>query len=291
MESVLGFAWVSKFQDTTPKYPIYIISKGRAATRLTSRSLERMKVPYFIVVEPQDYEDYRVFIDESKILVAPFSNHGDGPGRARNWCWDHSVQVMKSERHWVLDDNIEYFYRLHQNRKIKFADGGVFRVAEEFVDQFENVKVAGFNYHFFTPEKSGLPPFRLNNRIYSVLLIDNKCRHRWRGRYNEDTILSLDILKDGDCTIQFNSFLQGKAPTQKLKGGNTEEFYDKEGTWNKSKMLEETHPDVAKVVYKFGRWHHHVNYKPFELNLPRIKEGMVRSLGTDYQFELIKWRE
>ena len=50
---------------------------------------------------------------------------------------------------------------------------------------------------------------------------DATCPHRWRGRYNEDTILSLDILKDGLCTMQFNNLLQGKVNTQVLGGGNS----------------------------------------------------------------------
>ena len=41
-----------------PKYPIYIISKGRADTRLTSKALEKMNVAYRIVIEPQEYDDY-----------------------------------------------------------------------------------------------------------------------------------------------------------------------------------------------------------------------------------------
>ena len=31
-------------------------------------------------------------------------------------------------------------------------------------------------------------------------------------------------------------------------------------------MLEEMHPDVAKVVWRFNRWHHFVDYKPFRKN-------------------------
>ena len=40
-----------------PKYPIYIVSKGRADTRLTAKALEAMEVPYYIVVENQEYQD------------------------------------------------------------------------------------------------------------------------------------------------------------------------------------------------------------------------------------------
>ena len=45
-----------------PKYPIYIISKGRADSRLTVKSLETMDVPYRIVIEPQEYDDYPTFL-------------------------------------------------------------------------------------------------------------------------------------------------------------------------------------------------------------------------------------
>ena len=99
--------------------------------------------------------------------------------------------------------------------------------------------------------------------------------YRWRGRYNEDTDLSLRVLKDGWCTLQFNAFLQGKEPTtndsKQQKGGNTEQFYSKEGTYNKSKMLYDMHPDVVRMVWKFGRCHHYVDYNVFKHNLIRKK--------------------
>ena len=210
-----------------PKYPVYIISKGRHETMGTSRSLSRMKVPHYIAIEPQDLEKYEAALDNFKIrpyvtlLVAPFSNHGDGPGRARNWCWDHAIEIG-AEKHWVLDDNIDDFYRLNNNKRYRVESGAIFRAAEDFVDRFENVPISGFQYRFFIAPNSKYPPFVTNTRIYSCLLISNDCKHRWRGRYNEDTDICLQVLKDGDCTIQFNAFLQGKAATQTVKGGNTE---------------------------------------------------------------------
>lgn len=41
-----------------PEYPVYIISKGRWESRLTSKALEKMRVPYHIVIEPQEIDDY-----------------------------------------------------------------------------------------------------------------------------------------------------------------------------------------------------------------------------------------
>jgi hypothetical protein len=66
--------------------------------------------------------------------------------------------------------------------------------------------------------------------------------------------------------VQFNAFLQEKSTTQKMKGGNTDAFYAVEGTLPKSQMLAELHPDVAKVVWRFNRWHHHVDYRAFKKN-------------------------
>jgi hypothetical protein len=138
------------------------------------------------------------------------------------------------------------------------------------------------------------------------LLIDNNCKFRWRGRYNEDTDLSLRVLKDGDCTIQFNAYLQDKAATQTVKGGNSSEFYhaektdnetfkktgyNPEGTYNKSKMLENMHPDVAKVVWRYNRWHHHVDYRPFKDNQLRYKpDAVIRKRDNDDGLKLITKR-
>jgi hypothetical protein len=57
------YKWVSTWDDHNPKYPVYIISKGRADSRLTSRCFERYGMPYYIAIEPQDYDEYACVID------------------------------------------------------------------------------------------------------------------------------------------------------------------------------------------------------------------------------------
>lgn len=284
-----------------PKYPVYIVSKGRWESRLTSKALERMKVPYYIVVEQQEYDQYAEVIDKEKILILDerFKNeydvfnqvgneNGTGPGAARNFCWDHAIK-LGAKRHWVMDDNIEAFHRLNKNAKIVVESGTIFKICEDFVDRYENVPIAGLNYYMFCKASDNVPPFVLNTRIYSCLLIENNIPYRWRGRYNEDTDLSLRVLKDGFCTVQFNAFLQGKVTTQKMTGGNTDEFYAKEGTMNKSQMLADMHPDVARVVWKFNRWHHYVDYKPFKKNKLIRREGVVIPKGiNNYGMKLVE---
>lgn len=248
-----------------PRYPVYIISKGRADTRLTSKALEERKIPYKIVIEPQEYDIYSAVINPEKILVLPFSNLGQGSIPARNWVWEHSISIG-AKRHWILDDNISDFYRLNKNLKIKVTDGTIFRCAEDFTDRYENVALSGFHYKMFAPQNAKLPPFYLNTRIYSMILIRNNINYRWRGRYNEDTDLSIRVLKDGWCTILFNAFLGEKQTTLTMKGGNTDELYKDDGRLKMAQSLVDQHPDIVRVSWKWNRYQHHVDYRPFKKN-------------------------
>jgi hypothetical protein len=286
---------------TNPNYPIYLPSKGRHDSMITSKSLTRMKVPHYIVVEPQEVELYEKALETfnlteyATVLELPFSNLGKGSYPARNWLWDHSISIG-AEKHWCIDDNIDDFYRLNENQRIRVGSGVIFKMAEDFVDRFENVPVSGFNYRFFVAPNTKYPPYYLNTKVYSTILIQNDCPYRWRLKYNEDVDLCLQVLKAGYCTIQFNAFLAGKCATQTVGGGNTQELYgkvgnvkDPKGTLEKSQMLVDHHPDVAKVVERYGRMHHFVDYRPFKKNKLKYKKGIQIPTGVnEYGLKLIK---
>lgn len=293
------------------RWPFYIPTKGRADSRLTSKALDFMRVPHYLVVEPQECETYEQHIalweketglkssatvleldltykDRYELLDNLGLTKSTGPGPARNFAWDHSIK-MGFEWHWVADDNIRNFLRLNNNLKIKTGDATCFRVMEDFCYRYENVLMAGPNYRSFASQNASMPPFVKNTRIYSCNLIRNDASWRdgrpmrWRGRYNEDTILSLDMLTEGYCTVQFNAFLQDKLRTQVLGGGNSGEFYTKEGTAPKSRMLKEVYPEYTELVWKFQREHHHVNYLPFKDMKLKRKSGIVVESGiNDY---------
>lgn len=247
------------------RYPIYIISKGRAEYGPhTAKTLYNMGVDFRVAIEPQDYDSYlqSPYIREEQLYVLPFSNHGLGSGPARNWCWEHA----KSEgykRHWLMDDNLQDFYRFHKNKRYRVAKGsGIFRASEDFVDNFENVAFAGFQYKFFGVDDCAYPPYILNTRIMSCFLIDNDNPLRWRGKFNEDVDLSIRALKEGYVTMMIYAFLCGKLRTGTVRGGNTTEIYNnyqEDASYNKSKMLYEMHPDCVELGERFGRAHHYVN--------------------------------
>lgn len=288
-----------------PRFPLYIPSKGRSEYMITSKVLTKMGVDHNIVVEPQEVQKYKDAIAKFALrttvieLDMSYKKKYDlcddlgltmstGSGPARNFIWDHSIS-NGHKWHWIMDDNIREFYRMHRNLRYGVRSPIFWRMMEDFVLRYKNVAMAGPNYSMFSvgAMKDGAPPFITNTRIYSCNLIRNDVPFRWRGRFNEDTIMSLDMLKAGWCTIQFYAFLQDKMKTQLLRGGNTDEIYQ-QGTMEKSKMLVREHPDVAEVVFKYGRWHHHVDYGRFKKNkLIRRDDLTEDELNPKYDLKLI----
>ncbi len=271
-----------------PVYPIYIISKGRWETRFTSKALEKMDVPYHIVIEQQELEQYAAVIDRQKILVLPFSNLGQGGIPARNWVWEHSISIG-AERHWILDDNIKGFRRLIDKKRILITDGTIFKASEDFVDRYKNVALAGMDYTMFATSGSlytgkQFKPFLLNTRIYSCILIKNDIPYRWRGRYNEDTDLSLRVLKAGCCQLLFPALLAAKYAPLTMTGGNPaslSKLDNADGRLLMAQSLRYQHPDVVKITRKWGRWQHQVDYRPFKGNRLIKKEGVVIPEGVN----------
>jgi hypothetical protein len=281
-----------------PQFPLYIPSKGRAESRMTVKALNKMGVDYYVVIEEQEYKAYSSVIPKQNILVLDraYQRNYDtcdslgyedipvGAGAARNFIWDHSIS-NGHKWHWTMDDNIRCFEIYNRNKRVPVWSGAPFKAMEDFSLRYKNVAMTGPNYHMFIVDRKIYPPFVTNTRIYSCNLIRNDIPFRWRGRYNEDTILSIDILKAGWCTIQFNAFLQHKTSTQVMKGGNTDTLY-KNGTAEKSRMLARVHPDVAKTKWRFNREHHYVNYHVFKQKLIKkddIKiESGINNYGLDF---------
>jgi hypothetical protein len=268
---------------------------------MTSKHLTRMGVRHSVVVEPSELDAYRVAAQGLLVDLIPLDmsykskydlcdslglSKSTGSGPARNFIWDHSIAGGFSH-HWIMDDNINGFFRFNRNLKTPCRSPCLFDAMEDFTLRYQTLAMTGPNYFMFVERKKISPPFVMNTRLYSCNLIRNDVALRWRGRYNEDVILSLDMLKKGWCTIQFNAFLQHKEQTQTMNGGNSAEFYWKEGTLAKSQMLVDCHPDVAKVVFKFNRWHHYVDYGKFKANrLIRYPDAIIPAGVNNYGMTL-----
>lgn len=292
-----GILGVNYLRGTTdrgnPQYPIYIISKGRSENCITADHLIKMGVPFNIVVEEQEIEDYARYYGYDRLITLDMSfkdaydtyipdfdeTKSKGSGPARNFVWWHSKNVKKAKWHWIIDDNIFGFYYFTESKRIKAVDGGVFAGAEDFVNRYDNIGISGMNYYTFVIPGCKTKPYVVNTKLYSCILINNAVPIRWAGRYNEDVDICIRTLKTGYSTIQFDIFNSDKAPTQSFGGGNTDAFYAEEGTLPKSNQLAFNHPDITSVVWKFARWHHSTNYSIFDYYKDRTITETIQALN------------
>lgn len=272
-------------------YPIYVISKGRHDCCLTAKFLIKDGVDFSIVVEPQEYDLYRVSFPNAKILILPFSNLGLGGIPARNWCWEDSIK-KGFKKHFILDDNIDGMYARAKGQRLNCESTPAFIAVERFSDRYENLAIAGLNYGMFATETSKMPPFVLNCHVYSFLLIRNEIPYRWRGRYNEDTDLCLQVLSGGYCTALINVFLIKKKPTMVMKGGNSAELYKGDGRLKMSRSLERVWPRVVETKRKFKRPQHHIKFTwgKFDTQLIPDKNHVRPTEAIKLDIEMVKDR-
>lgn len=280
----------------TTRYPVCIPSKGRYDCQKTGKTLDKMGVDYKFFVESKEADLYRQHIGAERVIEMPFSDLGQGSVPARNYIWEWAKDRGHA-RHWTLDDNIGAFVRCNNNRRLNCKSGNLLRAIEDFADRYTNIAAIGPHHKGFVPDRSpGLTPVLWNSRVYSCILLDTALPHRWRGRYNEDTDLCLRLLKDGYCTALFRALLMDKSTTvgvknsKPMKGGNTDNVYNT-GDHRRAfaESLRDQHPDVVKVVWKFNRWHHSVNYRSFEKNKPTLRDGVVPTGSIDnYGIELVR---
>jgi hypothetical protein len=272
-----------------PRYPIFVPSKGRHTPEqaLTAKTFARWGVPFRLVIERQEVDDYWKLLaglgldPEPHVLVLPFRDMGTSQP-ARAWIHERAIEEGHA-RHWNLDDNLIEFRRLWKGRRIPCHAGVALRVCEDLSDRFENVAVSGLNYQMFVPAETPVP-FYINCHVYSCTLINHAAPIRWRLRYNEDTDLCLQALATRKwCTIALNAFMANKLKTMAMGGGNTASLYDAgdggardtatRGRLRMAQTLEEHWPGFVKTRWRFGRPQHSVNWKAFETKL-KLREDV-----------------
>lgn len=287
------FLYVGPQADT--RYPVCIPSKSRWDNHKTAAALDKMGVSYRFFVEESEATEYQNAVGAERVVVMPFHDLGQGSIPARNFIWDWAAS-QGYKRHWVMDDNIVNFKRITNNRRVRVRTGRFFQAIEDFVDRYENIALAGPHHDGFIKDRyPHKPPVIWNRRIYSCILVDTSLPYRWRGKYNEDTDLSLRVLKDGYCTALFAALTMHKPTTaggkgKPMKGGNTDTVYaTTDHRLAFAQSLQEQHPDVVEVTWKFNRWHHHVDYTPFKNNQPILRADITPKVGNDeYEMRLVK---
>ena len=232
------------------KYPIYIPSKARSEIKLTTKCLTDVDIPFYVVVEPQDAEDYHKEYSENQIVVMEKNNQGIG--YVRNACKKHSISIG-ADYHWQIDDNIKDFRIRENNKNVVKNTRNVLSAAENYISHFDNIGAASLSHTIFAFARN--THISINRQAYSCMLINNKLDIWYRNDCIEDTDYSMQVLTEGYCTILFNKLLMGKAATGQYKGGNTDTVHAGDGRLIRSRKLQEYWPGAFKVVKKKERWH------------------------------------
>ncbi len=243
---------------TDIQFPVYIPSKGRPDNGMTGAMFDAADVPFQFVVEPQDEADYKTAWGDERVLLLP--SNDQGLVFARNWIKYYSTD-QGEPRHWQFDDDVKVMVRVHKGYRIPVDPSVALQVLEDFVLRYTNVALASFNSEFFVPQTGSFakewPPFYLNARCYTCFLIDNSIPNTWRGRYNEDTDMTLQVLAGGLCSVLLNAFCIRTPTTMSHSGGQTD-IYEGDGRLHMAKEMEKQWPGVVSVKRKFGRPQHHV---------------------------------
>lgn len=226
-------------------YPIYIPSKGRPECK-TARLLEGLS--FSIVVEPQDLEAY--LESGYNPLVLPYNNRGIG--YCRQWI-KHVSTTLGYKYHWQLDDDINSFLlRLPGHRVQHVSAETALGHVEQHVNQYFNIGQAGLNQNSWPPGKDKI---KINNLPVQAVLNNNACQASYRDRQPiEDLDYTLQVLKEGWCTLMFD-WLRTSCPViGSNAGGLSETYKSQKKIFNSMQAIVKDFPTMS-IARDAKGWH------------------------------------
>ncbi|MBR5304882.1 MAG: hypothetical protein IKU37_08680 [Candidatus Gastranaerophilales bacterium] len=281
------------------KYPIFVISYNRPQRCKTSKWLAEYEVLHYLILHKEQIEEYKKHLTEKQKKYTtilefdetykykyetcddiPHRVKNAGSGAERNFAWDYAKK-LGHKAHWLMDDNMMFYHIVGRNAKNIYVRKRCqindfqekFKKAENFFDKYENLlmlELAQKDFFFNVRQNT----FALNTRCFSCNLIYNDMPLRWRGRYNEDVILSTDVMVSGYCIASYiGGVLKSKESTRCAVGGNhAKDKNDKESLYSdaenykfssvdKTNLLMKVYPQYYRKVIKYGRVHHEYNRK------------------------------
>lgn len=258
---------------------VYIISKGRPQCR-TAKTLVKMGYPgkWFIVCGTNDeyLDDYKSRWG-SHVLVFDFDaqlEHTDTldnfgfETKASGACPVRNATMKISQqrgelRHWQFDDDYNDFHRISDDlQKMQRFNSG-----REFEDWLFNLAKFGYKANL---NNVGFPPgsetyvdnaFTFAGRVFNAhnMPSTDDLFIPWVGRMNDDTINAINCWRRGGYEMSIRA-MNMTMPNTQSEGGGLSEMYIADGTVRKSAYPVLVAPNAAKLVIKFGRYHHKIDW-------------------------------
>lgn len=204
------------------KFKIYIPSKGRANRCFTAMYLKNNNIPFNIVVEPNDYDNYLEVYSKDELVV--LDANSKGLSYARNFIKRFSLS-RGEDYHWQLDDDISYLVKRIDGKNLKINPLEIFNEVEEKTLKYKNIKVSGLKDVVFAWTKKEAR--NVNKLIASAFLVENDLGINWSDNMIEDIDYCIQVLEKGYCTLIFNRLAYQKKPNNKDLGGQAGFNYER----------------------------------------------------------------
>lgn len=249
-------------------YPIYVPSKGRPAFK-TLKHLKELKCEKYLVIEPQDFSDYKQHDNDMHLIILPENNQGIAYAR----------QVIKLHAEqkgytwfWMIDDDIQNFHKIQADAKLKNTPAGFsLHDAQEMITSQKKIAVGSLNFGQYAFGEGVLKkPMMFNRRCIICTLnntdIQRKFSYDLNCKLKEDIDFSLQLLVAGYRTAICNGIAITVPENASLKGGCYDEYQRQTNERAVSKYLEDKWgKDILRVVLKKnGRYDVKINWDKFK---------------------------
>ena len=205
------------------KTPIYVPSRGRCKTSKTIAAATDQAVKLHIVVEPQEYENYRLEWFDHEVICLPADNQGIT--YVRNFIKEHA-EKNSLQQYWQLDDDVQQLYARSGTKMNKAG----FEVLTEAEKQFlaGGYALGGLEYQQFA--WSATKPVVENSFCDVCVWVDNTrtygLRYRAYVEGKEDRDFAMQVIKKGHATARTTLYGFAAPANGSNAGGLKEIFYD-----------------------------------------------------------------
>lgn len=259
---------------------IFIISKGRPSCT-TAKTLTKIEYPgeWYIVCGNNDetVDEYIKNWGKDRVLIFDWyqqikesnlldnfgcKDMGSGAVPVRN-ATRKIAEAMGKKRHWQFDDDYTGFAIARPRAKAWKKLNGQELESELFKLAMFGDK-AGLTNIGFTPSGDARPDTWnvYKKRVFNAhnMPTANHEFMEWKGRMNDDLINSIECKHKGKKILSVKYLKMDMKLTQQEEGGNTD-IYKDSGTVRKTAYAVLFEPKAVKLINKFWRYHHRVNWR------------------------------
>ena len=238
------------------KYPICIISKGRADICTTHKLFELYNIDSFYMVEPQDYQNYVDVFGEKKVVN--IKENDKGIYYVRNFCIEWSKE-NGYKKHWQVDDDLRGLFFRSMNKIRGLRDREKINNPLKMLLDIENISDKCVNFGAACITHDGFAfakklDIDLNKMIYCFQLLNNNVTARYQPKTSEDVDFSVRLLMENLVTMVFNKYSFTTPSSGTIKGGcNASVDYKNNGRKIRNLKLVETYPKWFTEYEKNGQ--------------------------------------